>query len=81
VVVDEYRGVTEGELRALAEKMADPLGALYIKLRERLGSKVKLYITTSDSIVASKISRSTIKYRKLLMWSLPRSSFEEIVED
>jgi energy-coupling factor transporter ATP-binding protein EcfA2 len=81
VVVDEYRGVTEGELHALAEKMADPLGALYIKLRERLGSTVKLYITTSDSTVASKISRSTIKYRKLLMWNLPRSSFEEIVEE
>jgi len=81
VVVDEYRGVTEGELQALAEKMADPLGALYIKLRERLGSTVKLYITTSDSTVASKISRSTIKYRKLLMWNLPRSSFEEIVEE
>jgi hypothetical protein len=42
---------------------------------------VKLYITTSDSTVASNISRSTIKYRKLLMWNLPRSSFEEIVEE
>jgi hypothetical protein len=81
VVVDEYCGVTEGELHALAEKMADPLVALYIKLRESLGSTVKLYIATSDSTVSSKISRSAIKYRKLLMWNLPRSSFEEIVEE
>jgi len=79
VVVDEYRGVTEGELYALVEKIADPLGALHIKLVERLGSTVKLYITTSDSMVASRISRSTVKYRSTLVWNLPMSSFEEVV--
>jgi hypothetical protein len=30
-------------------------------------------------MVASRISRSTVKYRSMLVWNLPMSSFEEVV--
>jgi len=81
VVVDEFRGATEGELGSFAEKVADHVGRVNIETLSRFNSTVELIITTSDAIAAREVYRSTPKFRKLLLWSLAKGDFMELVEE
>ncbi len=81
VVVDEFRGATEGELSSFAEKIADHVGRVNIETLSRFSSTVELIITTSDAIAAREVYRSTPKFRKLLIWNLAKGDFIGLVEE
>jgi hypothetical protein len=55
VVVDEFRGATEGELGSFAEKVSDHVGRVNIETLSKFNSTVELIITTSDAIVAREV--------------------------